>query len=59
MRRALLLCAAIACSVSSEQKSFRGPSDEEFRRVSDVLVARCGALDSHGHPKTEVEIPSG
>ncbi|MFO0568904.1 MAG: hypothetical protein U0263_24820 [Polyangiaceae bacterium] len=56
MRRALLLCAAIACSVSSEQKSFRGPSDEEFRRVSDVLVARCGALDCHGHPQRNFRV---
>lgn len=48
MKRALLLCVAVSCSVSSELKPIAEPSPEKFFRVSNMLSARCGSLDCHG-----------
>jgi len=48
MKRVPLVLVAVACSVASEQQSFEAPTEENFRRVSEMLQARCGSLDCHG-----------
>ncbi len=47
-RLAMIAAIAVACSVSSEPKSFDAPSSEHFMRVSAMLQSQCGSLDCHG-----------
>lgn len=56
MRRVALLLLFGACSVTSEPTSFDAPSPQEFARVSNMLHARCGTLDCHGHPARNLRI---
>ena len=59
MRRLWLLVVAVACSVSSEQKTFDAPSPEGFRYVSNMLHMRCGSLDCHGQAGSTVGFKDG